>query len=148
MTQDASRDTVLALRWHCGTAGHGNCFSSDHISAGQVAAETAGHTRDCGCWRHAVLRAIGWPSVTGEPDGRPAVLADPALPHQIMLLLPSAAAAAGKIAVSCNCLARPAGTGAGRGRPREIIDARLEFPAAEARAVYARWHADRGIEVG
>jgi hypothetical protein len=81
----------------------------------------------------------------GEPIGYDPVLADPSLPHQIVLLLPSVAGLHSKIAVSCNCLAPAKGAGAGRGRPRELIDARLEFPVADALAAYRSWHAERGM---
>jgi hypothetical protein len=95
---------------------------------------------------HAARRAA-LPTVTGEPGGLPATFEDPSLPHQIMLLVPSSAAHTGRIAVSCNCLARPSGPGAGRGRPREIIESRTEFPAADVIAAYHAWHGERGIEV-
>lgn len=79
-------------------------------------------------------------TVTGQPGSPPAMLADPSLPHQLVMTLTSRAGRSGCIAVSCNCLAR----GAGRGRPRGIIDWGATLPAARAAAAWRRWHEERG----
>jgi len=70
-----------------------------------------------------------------------AVLADPSLPHQVVL-----GTFSGAITVSCNCLAPRKGPQAGRGCPRGIIESRAgAFPAAEAIAAWRAWHAERRI---
>ena len=79
------------------------------------------------------------PAVTGAPGGP--VLEDPAAEHEIQLAVTSRAGIGGFITVSCTCLPR----GTGRGRPRQIIEARKVFPAAEAVATWRAWHTDRGI---
>jgi hypothetical protein len=68
------------------------------------------------------------------------VIADPGLPHQIILnFRRERDSAIQKIAVSCNCLKNT--------YSNEPIEARVVFPAREAVAVYRQWHADRGIEL-
>lgn len=100
------RDKALALFWWCGTRGHGNCFSASHLSDNRVAWEAGQHARTCDCWRHAVLRALGWPTVTGRPGSPHVVFEDASLPHQVQLLFVSGNAG---ITVSCNCIARRTG---------------------------------------
>lgn len=79
----------------------------------------------------------------GDPIGYEPVFEDPSLPHQIVILARQNPGT--KIAVTCNCLN---GHGhPGRGHPRQVIEARENFPARDAITAYARWHANRGITV-
>jgi hypothetical protein len=90
--------------------------------------------------------AVTWTS-GGDAIGYVPVFEDPALEHQIFLLVASAADRDHQITVSCNCLAPRKGPHSGRGRPRGFIEARDVFPAAEAIAAYRAWHEQRGISV-
>jgi hypothetical protein len=127
----AARDQELLRLWQ----NKDGTFSQDHASASMVAWEAARHARDCGCWRHAVLRAIGWPTVTSLPGSPHVIFEDDSLPHQIRLSF-----SGHRIDVSCTCLQRPGGNGRGRLQ----IEARSPFPAREAMAAYRSWHADHG----
>ena len=63
--------------------------------------------------------------------------------HQIELLAGAVRGDGNKITVSCTCLKRIPWK-----QPRGIIESRLVFPAAEAKAAWRDWHAAKGIEVG
>lgn len=139
-TGSTPRDVELLSFWRCGVISHGHCFSANHRSANRVAWEGNQHDRSCGCWQHAVLRAIGWPTVTGQPGSPHAVFEDASLPHQIVLLFAGSA-----ISVTCNCLGGRAY--AGRGQTRRVIETRKEFPAGQAILAHRDWHRARGLAV-
>jgi hypothetical protein len=65
-------------------------------------------------------------------------LADPTLPHQIVLNMTGS-----HIYVSCNCLA----TRQGSVMSWQKIETRGRWTAQEALSAYRQWHADRGIEL-
>jgi hypothetical protein len=69
------------------------------------------------------------------------LIADPGLPHQIILNFDQS-----EIYVTCNCL-RNNNFGAPGAHRYARIDQRMIFPAKEAIAVYRQWHASRGIEL-
>lgn len=95
------------------------------MNANRVAWEAARHDRGCHCWRHGVLRAIGWPTVTGLPGSLHAVFEDASLPHQIRLFV-----SGHEISVTCTCLGA-------RNQAHQIIASRTgAFPAAAAMAAY------------
>jgi hypothetical protein len=135
-----STDAELLAMWRCGTPGHGDCFSANHLSANRVAWEGQQHARSCRCWQHAVLRAIGWPTVTGQPGSPHTVFEDWSLPHQIMLFTSTT----GSIEVSCTCLGPRRNSPR---HPREVIEARKLFPADQVILVHRNWHLARGLPV-
>ena len=83
----------------------------------------------------------------GDAIGYEPTFEDATLEHQIFLTVASAADKDHQIAVSCNCLAPRKGPHAGQGCPREFIEARDAFPAAEAMAAWRAWHAAKEVIV-
>jgi hypothetical protein len=74
------------------------------------------------------------PTVTGFPDGLPALIEDLDAPHQIILQV-----SGNHIGLSCTCL--------GRARYRTLIDKRDIMPAAIAIAMWRAWHRRNGVTV-
>lgn len=138
-TAGPEHDAWMFRAWRCTAAGHGDCFSADHISANRVAWEAARHDRGCHCWRHGVLRATGWPTVTGLPGSPHVIFEDSSLPHMPVISV-SQGSRPGRFAVYCTC--QPAGR-RGQG-PREPIATGSPLPAREAMAAYRQWHIDHG----
>lgn len=66
----------------------------------------------------------------------PAVIADPSLPHQIVL---NVTTTGGHIAMSCNCQATSYGY--------KPIEVRRVWHVGEAVNAYKQWHKERGIEL-
>jgi hypothetical protein len=141
VTSAPGHDAFLLRYWRCGTAAHGDCFSTSHLNANRVAWEGSQHARTCGCWMHGVLRAIGWPTVTGLPGSPHAVFEDWSLPHQLIVMFTSG----GGISVTCTCL------GTRRNHPRKpaaAIERRTgTFPARQAIEAHRAWHLARGLPV-